>query len=78
MKLIAHLRRAWRRHDERLAKTAYQDEAGVERMKGLDNQLKTTEIVGKVYDVPGADLGMSEAIREEDAREHAHPPDESG
>jgi hypothetical protein len=51
--------------------------AKFERLEGLNDQLETTEVVGKAYGAPGFDLGMSKAIREEDALEHAHPPDEA-
>jgi hypothetical protein len=77
VKLFAYLQRAWKGHDEKLAQRAYADRAGVERLEGLNDQLETTEVVGKVYGAPGFDLGMSKAIREDDALEHAHPPDES-
>ena len=52
MKLLANLRRAWKRHDEKLADTAYRTEARIEHAKGPDERLETIDGVGKAYGAP--------------------------
>jgi hypothetical protein len=54
MKLLSNLRRAWRRHDEKLAETASRDEARVEHVDGPDERLETIDGVGKAYGEPRA------------------------
>jgi len=50
MKLLENLRRAWHRHDEKLA--ASREAARTERADGPDERLQTLDGVGKVYGTP--------------------------
>jgi hypothetical protein len=49
MKLLENLRRAWKRHDEKLAETA---QPPVEHVEGPDERLDTIDGVGKAYGSP--------------------------
>jgi hypothetical protein len=52
MKLLENLRRAWKRHDEKLAATASREMARGEHVDGPDERLQTIDGVGKTYGTP--------------------------
>jgi hypothetical protein len=52
MKLFANLRRAWKRHDEKLTDIAYRTDVRLEHAKGPDERLETIDGVGKARGAP--------------------------
>ena len=74
--LIGNLRRAWQRHDQKLAGRAYRNHGAESRLEGLDDQIETGEIGRAVFGVPGGVGDSTKPLREEDALEHEHPPGE--
>jgi hypothetical protein len=68
------LRRAWQRHDQKLAVGAYANQGAERRLDALDDQLETAEIGQKVYGVPSGGAGAPPISGDDRSR----PSGESG